>query len=214
MCRCRVFECIAVWCSVLRCVAVCYCSVLLQCFAARAPAAAARGRAAAGCAGVVCLSVLQCGAVCCGVLLCIIPVFCCNVLLRAPLRLCGAGRMCRSCVLQCVAAWCAVLQYVAVCRSTLLQCVVAAWCCCDYAGQDSCRMCRSRVLQCDVVSCVAVCCSVLQRVLGIQKSFGRRMHRYLSCLGMGLVLQYVAVCCSVLQCVTVCCSVLQCVAVC
>jgi len=30
---------------------------------------------------------------------------------------------------------------------------------------------------------------------------------------VGVVLQYVAVCCSMLQCVAVCCSVLQCVAV-
>jgi len=41
---------------------------------------------------------------------------------------------------------------------------------------------------------LAVCCSVLQCVW--------------------VVLQCVAVCCSVLQCVAVCCSVLQCVAVC
>ena len=50
-------------------------------------------------------------------------------------------------------------------------------------------MCRS------VLQCVAVCCSVLQRV-DILKS------------------QCIAVCCSVLQCVAVCYSVLQCVAVC
>jgi len=48
-----------------------------------------------------------------------------------------------------------------------------------------------------VTICVAVCCSVLQRVA--------------VCCS---VLQCVAVCCSVLQCVAVCCSVLQCVAVC
>ena len=46
------------------------------------------------------------------------------------------------------------------------------------------------------MTCVAVCCSVLQCVA--------------VCCS---VLQCVAVCCSVLQCVVVCCSVLQCVAV-
>ena len=46
------------------------------------------------------------------------------------------------------------------------------------------------------VQCVAVCCSVLQRVV--------------VCCS---VLQCVAVCCSVLQRVVVCCSVLQCIAV-
>jgi len=45
--------------------------------------------------------------------------------------------------------------------------------------------------------CVAVCCSVLQRVA--------------ACCS---VLQCAAVCCSVLQCVAVCCNLLQCAAVC
>jgi len=51
-----------------------------------------------------------------------------------------------------------------------------------------------------VLQCVAVCCSVLQRV-AVRCSNG-----YTVCCS---VLQCVAVCCSVLQYVAVCCSVLQ-----
>jgi len=60
-----------------------------------------------------------------------------------------------------------------------------------------------------VLQCVAVCCSVLQRV-------ARRLYvskTHMSLQGAG-VLQCVAVCCSVLQCVAACCSVLQRVAAC
>ena len=48
-------------------------------------------------------------------------------------------------------------------------------------------------------ACVAVCCSVLQRVA--------------ACCSVCSVLHCVAVCCSVLQFEAVCCSVLHCVAV-
>jgi len=85
-----------------------------------------------------------------------------------------------------------------------------------------------------VLQCVAVCCSVLQRVdthLNFIRKFACwpafRDSFVLSCLFCLVALccsmvQYVtvkssvlqcgAVCCSVLQCVAVCCSVLQCVA--
>jgi len=57
------------------------------------------------------------------------------------------------------------------------------------------------------VSCVAVCCRVLQGVAVC--------CNVLQCVaGCCSALQCVAVCCSVLQCVVVCCSALQCVAVC
>ena len=64
--------------------------------------------------------------------------------------------------------------------------------------------------------CVAVCCSVLQRVAvcsTARSSFGDTLA---SADDWGMVrgLQCGAVCCSVLKCGAVCCSVLQCVAVC
>jgi len=84
-------------------------------------------------------------------------------------------------VLQCVAVYCSVLQYVLRCAAVcciMLQCAAA---------------CRS-VLRCAAVcrsgQCVAACCSMLQCVT-------------VCCI----VLQCVAVCCSVLQCVAVCCRV-------
>jgi len=76
---------------------------------------------------------------------------------------------------------------------------------------------------------VTVCCSLLQRVVKIQKRvnceppFFKIISRGLHSKGSHVqhsvvvfcsVLQCVAVCCSVLQCVTVCCSVLHCAAVC
>jgi len=76
-----------------------------------------------------------------------------------------------------------------------------------------------------VLQCVAVCCSVLQCVVGDQVKQMTVDIRNIVCCS---VLQCVAVCCSVLQCVAVCCggssetndgrhsqySVLQCAAVC
>jgi len=77
-----------------------------------------------------------------------------------------------------------------------------------------------------MLQCIAVCCSVLQRVAvyrspliawSIPKAtpFAAvycSVLQYLAVLSNAL--QCVAVCCSVLQCVAVCCSVLQCVAMC
>ena len=54
---------------------------------------------------------------------------------------------------------------------------------------------------CNVLQCVAVCCSVLQCVTYEWVIESRHMY----------VLQCVAVCCSVLQCAAICCSVLHCV---
>jgi len=69
--------------------------------------------------------------------------------------------------------------------------------------------------------CGAVCCSVLQRVAVslAKKPYRVRDDTVVGChfcplSGCGIVLQYVAVCCSMLQCVAVCCSVLQWGAVC
>jgi len=57
---------------------------------------------------------------------------------------------------------------------------------------------------CSVLHCVALC-GILDR--------GRRVVITHQETQLMILLQCVAVCCSVLQCVTVCCSVLQCVAV-
>ena len=56
-----------------------------------------------------------------------------------------------------------------------------------------------------MLQCVAVCCSVLQRVA---------LNILSTITGAHAVENACIVCCSVLQCVAVCCSVLQCVAVC
>jgi len=66
-----------------------------------------------------------------------------------------------------------------------------------------------------MLQCVAVCCSVWQRVCR-DSHRGPSTPRLLSYSGMSVAvcaLQCTAVC-SVLQCVTVCCSALQCVAAC
>jgi len=60
-----------------------------------------------------------------------------------------------------------------------------------------------------VLQCVAVCCSVLQRIAAALLC----IRIYLTICSLSSLLIY-TVCCSVLQCVAVCCDVLQCVAVC
>ena len=59
------------------------------------------------------------------------------------------------------------------------------------------------MLQCVVVCCTCVCVTVSQCVVALLTAESRKGN---------MILQYVAVCCSVLQCVAVCCSVLQYVA--
>ena len=118
---------------------------------------------------------------------------CCSVLLQCAIKLC-----CCSVLLRCVVA-------VRCCR-VLLQCFVAVCHCCN---ELQCNTCRSstrlerpqhfkrpyKLMASSLVRhplCVAVCCSVLQRVT--------------ACCS---VVQYGAVWCSVVQCGAVCCSVLQ-----
>jgi len=57
-----------------------------------------------------------------------------------------------------------------------------------------------------VLQCVAVCCSVLDVCVCVQRGNGKD-HRVCLCLCCAdmYVSQYVAVCCSMLQCVAVCC---------
>jgi len=101
----------------------------------------------------------------------------------------------RCSVLQCVAGCCSVLQCVAVCCS-VLQCVAVC---------------------CSVLQCVAVCCSIMQCV-ALSTTLQHKIHQTVCLLshlshnkshddsretlfGVALMLQCVAVCCSVLQCV-------------
>jgi len=56
-----------------------------------------------------------------------------------------------------------------------------------------------------VLQCVAVCCSVLQRV-AVQCDFEIILQHGAVTVEVCAVLQCVAVCCSVLWCVAVCCS--------
>ena len=69
-----------------------------------------------------------------------------------------------------------------------------------------------------MLQCVAVCCSVAQKVnseLQITSTIWPIYTYLLQCVAVCCsVLQCVAVCCSAMQCVAVCCSVMQCVAVC
>ena len=144
---------------------------------------------------------------------------------RAALRI-RYGRIGKSCVEQCVAMRCSVLQRVAVnhCRLKYLtrrnraknpimlgqkilcatvRCSVlqnVAVCC----SQSLCWSVRPQLesntiksAYGSVLQCVAVCGSVLQCVAACCSA-----------------LQYVGVCWSVLQCVGSCCSVLQCIGVC
>ena len=142
----QVAPAVAVFCSMLQCVAACL-GVLLQC--QWRPNAHAWG-----------YSVLQRVSVCCSVLQCV--AVCCSVL-QCQWRLIRRAWGCS--VLQCVAVCCSVLQCVAVCCSAFcsaLQCAV---------GQTAPYQARL-VLQCvavcsvccSVLQCVALCCSLLQCV--------------------------------------------------
>ena len=57
---------------------------------------------------------------------------------------------------------------------------------------------------------VAVCCSVLQRIVADANRAHENLSRVRVCSQALLVLKGVAVYCKVLQCVAVCCSLLQC----
>jgi len=83
---CIILQCVAEWCSVLRCVPVVAVSLI------------GGNRSSLGCPRLVfvvmCCSVLQCVAVCCSVLQCRL-----SVVVGAVWGVCGAGR---DCVLHCV----------------------------------------------------------------------------------------------------------------
>jgi len=190
-------QCVAVWCNVVQCVAVCWWPC--RCCAWTA------GRA------TVCCSVLQYVAVWCRVLQSVAvhySVLQCvedhvNVVLGEQVeRYCVA--VCCS-VLQCAAVRCSVLQCVAVCCS-VLQCVAVC---------------------CSVLQRVAVCCSVLQCVAvswSVETHYsGSTTTSILYWESRSNMLQSAGtdsswyclpsvVCCSVgmLQCDAVCCSELLC----
>jgi len=138
----------------------------------------------------VCGSVLQCVAVCCSVLWCV--AVCCSVL-----------QVCCKCVAS-------VLQFT-LRKSPRLKGVVTLW----LVRTLGVAVC------CSVLQCGAVCCNVLQRVAVFLAKKPYRVRddtvvgfHFCPLSGCGIVLQYVAVCCSVLQYIAVCCSVLQWGAVC
>ena len=191
-------------CSALQCVAVCCTDYV--CRRAVFLLGAVNGRCVAGV--VQCCSMLQSAAVCCSVLQCV--AVWCNVL-------------------QCGAVWCSVLHCGAVCHS-VVQCVVVMTLRNLFYefSVSQCVVCFFRAVRfgslfqcvgayCSVLQCVAVRCSALQAchtvlehtippLLATAQTSNERSGV------QRVVLQCVAVCCSVLQCVAVCCSVLQCVA--
>jgi len=200
------WQCVAVCCSVMQCVAVPLFWVLCH---------FTRG------------SMLQCVAVCCSVLQCLCCVYCAT---SHGVLDCFHSECCS--VLQCVAVCCSVLPCVAVCCSMLrcvevplFVCTVPLHTVCLTVFIQSVAVC-CRVLQClcsgyCATSHLAVCCSVLQCVAVCCRAFVVRtepLHRVCSTV----FIQSVAVCCRVLQCLcsgycatahlAVCCSVLQCVA--
>ena len=68
-----------------------------------------------------------------------------------------------------------------------------------------------KLLSFGVLQCVAVCCSVLQRVADANHMTHGLLHSY-PVVYCNMLLR-VAVCCRVLQCVAVVCSMFKCVAV-
>jgi len=144
---------VAVFCSVLRCVAA-HRSVCCVCVAV-----------CVATAGLTCshsntlLVVLQYVAVCCSVLQRIAACVVC-VLQCALQRLLVANRThylsCCS-MLQCVAVCCSVLQRIAACVVCVLQCALQR--------RALLVANRTHYLSCCIMlHCVAVCCSVLQRI--------------------------------------------------
>jgi len=134
-------------------------------------------------------------------------------------------------VLQCVAMCCSVLQCVASAdlhyAPLLGTCAYTFTCICNTL-QHHCNAfvvhCSGDYLPflstqcfavfCSVLKCVLVCCSMFQFVaVVINVTYPPSVRIVLQCVAVCCsVVQCVAVCCSVLQCVAVCCSVLQCVA--
>ena len=179
---------VAVCCSVLQCVAVCY--SVLQCVVMRCDVSFSHPAAFCVCRTssltvvrlcvLQCCSVLQCVAVCCRVLQCVAE--CCSIVVCCSVLRCVAvchsvipwpfafiehfhsqWRDFASCLLQCVAVCCSMLQYVAVCCS-VLQCV-AVRCSVLQCVAMCCSVLQCVAVCCSVLQCVAVCCSVLQCVV-------------------------------------------------
>jgi len=118
------------------------------------------------------------------------PVCPCNMVWRGVVQCvamcCNVSHERTSVYLQHGSVCCSALQFVVLCYNVLQSHVNAVTRAHRFAP----------VMWCSILQCVELCCSVLQHVL-----------QY-------VVLQYVAVCCSMLQCVTVYCSMLQRIAAC
>ena len=82
---------------------------------------------------------------------------------------------------------------------------VAVWCSVLQRVAVRCSVSQSVAVCCSVLQCVAECCSLLQRVV-VCGSVSQSVAVRCS------VFQCVALCCTVLHCVALCCSVLHCVA--
>jgi len=116
-----------------------------------------------------------------------------------------------------------VLQYVAV-RRRVLRCVAVGVVCCSGCSVLQCVAVCCSVLQrvaviavwCSMLQCVAVCCRVSQLEFSEASSCNERAllsesSELLKCVIVcGSALQCVAAWCVVLQYAAVCCSVLQC----
>jgi len=71
-----------------------------------------------------------------------------------------------------------------------------------------CSVLQRVAMYCSVLRCIAVCCGVLEAMMRWHADDGEDPF------GTECVLQCAAVCCGLLRCVAVCCGVLQRVAVC
>ena len=146
-------QCVAVRCSALQRVAVCFGMfwyVTVRCSALHSTTYTIL---------LLVLPILQCVAVCCNVLQCV--AVCCTVLHTPYFYL-----YCPSCsVLQCVAVCCNVLQCVAVCCSVLQSTTYTIFLLvlpilqCDAV---CCSVLQWVAVSCSVLQCVTLCCSVLQ----------------------------------------------------
>ena len=157
--RCRVHmrpaprpaKSVAVRCSLLLCVAVCF-NVLL-CVAVRCRASQM------SCIYATCLQAIM---GCCSVLLCVVAVRCSALQMSCTYATFSQARIGCCSVLQSAAVCCSVSQCVAACCS-VLQCV-AVRCRCNIYTRPFRRSSRGVAVCCSLWQRVAVCCHVLQRV--------------------------------------------------
>jgi len=158
----------------------------------------------------VCCSVLQCVkcSVYCSALQCI------QIVISGFFRSLRFGVCCSVCVAVCVLQFAAVYSHCHIRLLQLSECrSVLQSVCCSVCVAVCCSVLHCVAVCCSVLLYVVVCCSVLlSRVLCLTRAripFSLAVANLSLSCAFTLVLQCVAVCCSVLQCVAVCCSVLQ-----